>query len=80
VDRLDVVGMIVSPRSSHSTGIDVVRNDVAVVGELPVAESAYAVLRGDFSVHQFPHLGVRADLPISAWVLGIVNAPDSHLA
>src|SRR4051794_4619712 len=51
VGRLDVVGMIIPPRSSHSTGIDVVRNDVAVIRELSLAESAQAILRRDLSVH-----------------------------
>ena len=80
VDSLNVVGMIVSPRASHATGIDVVGYDVAIVGELFLAESALAVLGGNLSVHQLPHLGIRTDLPISAWVLGIVDATDSHLA
>jgi hypothetical protein len=56
--RLNVVGMIVSPRSSHSTGIDVVGNDVAVVGEPFLAEGADAILRSNPSVHQFSHLGI----------------------
>jgi len=51
MDGLDVVGMIISPRSSHSTRIDVVGNNVAVIRELPLAESAHAVLGGDLSVH-----------------------------
>jgi hypothetical protein len=71
MDGLDIVGMIVPPRSSHSTRVDV---------ELPLAESAHAILGGDLSVHQLSHFGVRADLPISAGVLRIVNAADAHLA
>jgi hypothetical protein len=80
MDGLDIVGMIVPPRSSHSTRVDVVGNDVAVIRELPLAESAHAILGGDLSVHQLSHFGVRADLPISAGVLRIVNAADAHLA
>lgn len=80
MDRLDVVGMIVSPSSSHSSGIDVIGNDVAVICELSLAESAYTVLGCNLPVHQLPYLGVGTDLPISARVLGIVYAPDSHLA
>lgn len=64
----------------HSTGIDVVRNDVAVISELPLAEGAHAVLNGDLSVHQLAHFGVRADLSISARVLRIINTPDTHLS
>jgi hypothetical protein len=72
--------MIVPPRSSHSTGIDVIRNDVVIVRELSFAESAHPVLSRDLSVHQHAHLGIRTDFPISAGVLRIVNAADAHLA
>jgi hypothetical protein len=79
VNSLNVAGMIVPPRSSHSTGINVVRNDVAVVRKLSLAECANAVLGGDLSVHQSSHLGIRPDLSVSARMLRILNAPDSHL-
>lgn len=75
---LDVVRMIVPPRSSHSTGIDVVRNDVAVIRELSLAESANAVLGGDLSVHQLTYFGVGTDLPISTRMLRIVDSADAH--
>jgi hypothetical protein len=71
--------MIVPPRPSHAAGIDVVRNDVVVIRELSLAESANAVLGGDLSVHQLAHFRIGADLPISAWMMGIVDATDSHL-
>ena len=80
VDSLDVVGVIVPPRSSHPSWADVVRYDVAVVGEPFFAEGADAILRHNLSVHQLPHLSIGTDLPISARVLGIVNAADSQLA
>ena len=51
-NRLDVVGMIGPPCSSHSTGIDVVRNDVVIVRKLSVAESARAILASDLSIHK----------------------------
>jgi hypothetical protein len=79
VDRLDVVGMIVPPRPSHTAGIDVVWNDVAIVRELSLAEGAYSILGGDLSVHQLPHLGIGTDLSISARMMGIVDSTDSHL-
>ena len=72
--------MIVPPRSAHASGTDVVGYDVAVVGEPFLADSALAALGQNLPVHQLPHLGVRADLPISARVLGIVDATDSQLA
>jgi hypothetical protein len=80
MDGLDIVGMIISPRPSHPTGIDVVGNDVVIVRELSLAERAHTVLGGDLPVHQLSHLGVRADLSISTRVLRIVNATDAHLA
>lgn len=72
--------MIVSPRSSHAAGIDVIGHNVGVVGELFVAESTLAVLAHDLLVQQFSHFRVRTDLPISSWVVGIVDATDSKLA
>ena len=80
MNSLDIVGMIVPPCSSHSTGVDVIGNDVVIVGELSLAEGAHTVLGSDLSVHQLPHLGVGTDLPISARVLRIVNAADTHVA
>jgi hypothetical protein len=61
MDGLDIVRMIVPPRSSHSTGIDVVRNDVVIVRELSLAERTHTVLGGNLPVHQLPHLGIRPD-------------------
>ena len=79
MDCLDVVGMIVPPRSSHSAGTDMVRNDVVVIRKRTIAQSAHAVLGNDLPVHQLPHLGVRSDLPVSAGVMSIINPTDSHL-
>jgi len=79
VDGLNVVGMIVSPCPAHAAGANVVRYDVAIVGEPFLAEGTDAILRRNLSVHQLTHLGVRTDLPISSWVMGIVDATDSQL-
>ena len=57
MDCLDIVRMIISPGSSHSLGIPVVRDDVVVVRELFMAYRAYASLLADFPVQQFAHLG-----------------------
>jgi hypothetical protein len=76
---LDAFRMIVSPRPSRTAGIDVVGYDVAVVGELFIADSALTVLGHNLLVHQLSHFRVRADLSISSWVVGIVDATDSHL-
>ena len=72
--------MIVPPRSSHAAGIDVVGDNVAVVGELFIAESAFAFLGDDLPIQQLSHFAIRADLPISAGMLGIIDAPDAHPA
>jgi hypothetical protein len=72
--------VIVSPRPSHAAGIDVIGYDVAVVAELFIAENALAVLGHNLLVQQLSHFRIRADLPISARVLGIVDATDSHLS
>ena len=61
--RLDIVWMIVSPRSAHPFGIPVVRNDVVIVGELLVADGAYACLLSDLHVQQFPHLPPAIEVP-----------------
>jgi hypothetical protein len=79
MDSLNVFRMIVSPGASHAAGIDVVGDDVAVVGELFIADSALAVLGYNLLVHQLSHFRVRADLSVSSWVVGIVDATDSHL-
>lgn len=57
-----------------------VRDNVAVIAELLLAENTNAILLRDLPVHQFPHLGVRPNLAIASRMLGIVNAPDSNLA
>ena len=56
---LDIVRVIVSPRSAHSLRILVVWNDVAVIREFVVADRAYAALLPDLPVQQFPHFGGR---------------------
>jgi hypothetical protein len=79
MNRLDVVGMVISPRPSHTAGTDVVRNDVVIIRKQTVAESASTVLGDDLPVHELPHFRIGTDLPVPARVLGIVDAADSHL-
>jgi hypothetical protein len=50
--------MIVSPSSSHSLGIPMVRNYVSIVREFFVADSTFSVLLDDRAVQQG-----RASLP-----------------
>ena len=72
--------MIVPPRPSHATGINVVGDDVGVIGELFMADTALAALGHNLLVHQLSHFRIGADLPISSRVVGIVDATDSQLA
>jgi len=61
-------------------GTDVVGDDVALVGELLFANGADAVLGDDLPVKQLALLPVRAQLPVSARMLLIFDAPDTHLS
>lgn len=54
---LDVFRMVISPGSSHSFRVSVVRYDVATLGKFVVANGTFTVLLGDLSVQQFSHLG-----------------------
>jgi hypothetical protein len=53
---LDIVRMIVSPRSARSFRILMVGHDVVVIGELFVAARTYPALLSDLAVEQFAHL------------------------
>jgi hypothetical protein len=52
---LDVVGMVVTPSSSHAFGIPVVWNDVVVVRERFAAEGTDLILLDDLAVQEFAH-------------------------
>jgi hypothetical protein len=80
VNSLDIIRMIISPGSSHTTGMDVVGHHVAVLGEHLLAESAESILRGNLPVEELPHFGVRPKLPVSAGMMRVFNAPNAHLA
>lgn len=77
---LDVVRVIIPPRSAHSFRILVVRNDVVVVRELFVTDCAYPSLLSDLTVQQLPHLGRRSKFPISTRVVRIFDPlhPDPY--
>jgi hypothetical protein len=80
MNRLDVFRVIVSPCPSHSARTDVVGDDVAVVGERFLAESAYAILQSNLPVEELPHFAVGAEFPVSPGMMRIFNAPNAHLA
>jgi hypothetical protein len=54
---LDILTVIVAPRSTHSFWSPVVRNHVVIIRELFVADRADASLFSDLSVEQLSHLG-----------------------
>ena len=71
--RLDIIGVIVSPGSSHAAWVDVVGHDVAVVGEPHMAECVFLALLDNFAVEQLPHSRVGAELTVSPRMMRIVN-------
>jgi hypothetical protein len=79
MDRLNVVGMIVSPSATHAARTDVIGHHIGVVAELPFAQRTDSVLSKDFPVEELPHLSVRSYLSVSAWMLRIINAPNANL-
>ena len=80
MDSLNVFGMIVPPRSSHTTGKNVVGHHVAVLGEPLLAESAESILLGDLPVEELPHFAIGTKFPVSSGVMRVLNAPNAHLA
>ena len=76
---LDVFRMVISPGSSHSFRVSVVRYDVAAVGKFMVADGALPVLLDDLSVQQLPHLGWRPEFAISPGVVRIFDALNTKL-
>ena len=57
-----------------------VRNDVAIIGEILPAQRTLAVLKGDLAIHQLPHLRVGAEFAVTARMLRIIDAADTDLA
>ena len=76
---LDVVGVIIPPRSSHPFGIPVVWYDVVVICELFVTDGAFPVLLDNLAVQQFPHLSGRLEFAISPRMVRIINASNTRL-
>jgi hypothetical protein len=66
--------MVVSPRPSHTFWVFVVRNNVAVFGELLVADGALSALLDNLPVQQLAHLGWRPEFPVSPWIVRIFDA------
>jgi hypothetical protein len=75
---LNIVRMIISPRSSHSFRILVVRNNVVVVAKLLVADGAYSGLLPHLTVQECTHLSRRSEFSISSGVMRIFHALHSE--
>jgi len=60
--------------------MNVVGDDVAVVGECFLAEGAYAILGDDLPVEEFPHFAVGSEFPVSPGEVRVLNVPNAHLA
>jgi hypothetical protein len=56
MNRLDVLGMVVSPSPSHPFGLDVVGHNLVVIREGCATDCTFPVLLGDLSVQQLSHL------------------------
>ena len=79
MDCLNVLGMIISPRSSHPFGLDMVGHNLVVMRELLVANRAPPILLNDFSVKQFPHLSGLPEFAISPGMVRIFDALNTKL-
>jgi hypothetical protein len=77
VNCLNIIRMVISPGSSHASGVDVVRHDVVVVGELHIAECAFPALFDNLEVEQPPHLRVGAEFAVSPRMIGVFNPLDT---
>ena len=76
---LDIVWVIIPPRSSHSFGIPVIWNHVRVIRELFVTDRAFPVLLDNLPIQQFPHFSRRPEFPISPRMMRILNASNPRL-
>ena len=79
MDCLDVLGMVISPSSSHSFGLNMVGHNLVVIRERCLADCAFPVLLGDLSVQQLPHLCWRPEFAISPGVVRIFDALNTKL-
>ena len=75
---LDIVRMIVSPRSAHPLRMFMVGDDVVKVCEFFKANCANAGLLADLAVKQLSHLGRGPQFPVSARVVRILNSLNSE--
>lgn len=75
---LNIVWVIVPPRSAHSFRILVVRNNVVVVRKLFMTDRAYAALQPDFAVQQLSHFCRRSKFPESTRMMRVFDSLHAH--
>jgi hypothetical protein len=73
VHSLDILWMVVSPRPSHSSRIDVVGYDVAVIRERHLTNRTLSILFDDFAVEHLPHLGLRPEFAVPSGVMRVFD-------
>jgi hypothetical protein len=76
---LDIVWVIIPPRSSHPFRLSVVWHDVIVIRELFVTDRAFPVLLDNLPIQQFPHFSEGPEFPISPRMMRILNASNPRL-
>lgn len=76
---LNVIGMIVSAGATHAARVDVVRDDIVVISEVLSADTTFAVLVPNLMIKQFAYFSLRAQFPISAEMLGILDASHANV-
>jgi hypothetical protein len=72
VHSLDILWMVASPRPAHSSRIDVIGYDVAVIREGHLTDGTL-LLFDNFSVEQLPHLRLRAEFAVSPGLMRVFD-------
>jgi len=76
---LNVARVIVTPGSSHAFGMDMVWDDVRIVGEPFFADPALASVLSNLPIHQSSHLSIGTEFPISPRMMRIVDSLHAEL-
>src|SRR5215467_13649506 len=70
--------MVISPGSSHTLRMSMVRYYVAVIREFLVANCALSALFGDLPIEQLAHLGRRPKFPVLPGVMWIFDTLNTE--
>jgi hypothetical protein len=70
--------MVVSSRPSHSSRVNVVGHDVAIVSERHLTDGAVPVLFDNLAVEQLPHLCFGAEFAVSPGVVRVFDTLHSQ--